>query len=95
MTHCTAFIGLDTHKKTIAAAVADDGRDGEVRFYGNIANEPAAVAKWINKLAERYDRLTWQHRTGCVWGSSMHAWMGRPGTPSRGPRPCTTGGKRR
>ena len=39
-----AFIGLDVHKETIAAAIASPERGGEVRFYGNINNEPAAQA---------------------------------------------------
>ena len=39
MTNNSRFIGLDTHKETIAVAIAEDGRDGEVRYYGQIANE--------------------------------------------------------
>lgn len=64
MPHSNAFIGLDTHKKTIAVAVADDGRDGEVRYYGTIANEPAAVAKLVKKLAERHGRLSFCYEAG-------------------------------
>jgi hypothetical protein len=47
MTHYPAFIGLDTSKD----AIAEDGRAGEVRYYGQIANEPAAVVKLVKKLA--------------------------------------------
>lgn len=32
------FIGLDVHQDTIAIAIADDGVDKEVRYYGTIAN---------------------------------------------------------
>ena len=39
MTNNSRFIGLDTHKETIAVAIAEDGRDGEVHYYGQIANE--------------------------------------------------------
>jgi transposase len=57
MTNNTVFIGLDTHKETIAVAIAEDGRDGEVRYYGQIDNQPAAVLKLVKKLASKYDRL--------------------------------------
>ena len=38
-----AFVGLDVHKDTISVAIADAGRDGEVRFWRNITNEAAAL----------------------------------------------------
>jgi transposase len=38
------FIGLDTSKLKISVAVADGGRNGEVRFFGDISSEPASVA---------------------------------------------------
>jgi hypothetical protein len=37
-------VGLETHKTKIAVAVAEPGRAGEVRFYGEIANQPDAIA---------------------------------------------------
>ena len=39
-------------KATIAVRVAEAGRDGEVRFVGEIPNEPAA----LDKLAARLSR---------------------------------------
>ena len=39
----TVCVGLDTHKAKIAVAVAEPGRLGEVRFQGEIANQPDAV----------------------------------------------------
>ena len=53
MTYNTVFIGLDTHKETIAVALAEDGRDGEVRYYGQIENQPAAVLKLVKKLDQQ------------------------------------------
>jgi hypothetical protein len=32
------YVGLDVHKDSITIAIADDGRDGEVRVYGKIVN---------------------------------------------------------
>ena len=69
MTNNTAFIGLDTHKETIAVAIAEDGRDGEVRYYGQIANEPAAVLKLVKKLAGKYGKLFFCYEAGpCGYG---------------------------
>jgi transposase len=69
MTDHTAFIGLDTHKDSIAVAIAEDGRGGEVRYYGQIANEPAAVLKLVKKLASRYERLRFCYEAGpCGYG---------------------------
>jgi hypothetical protein len=48
---------LDTHKAKIAAAMAEPGRSGEVRFLGEIANTPEAVRRLLVKFAGRYRRL--------------------------------------
>ena len=48
------FIGLDVDKATIAVAVADGGRGGEVRHVGTIENTPVAIAKLARKLARRH-----------------------------------------
>jgi|SRR5271166_274540 len=69
MTNNTVFIGLDTHKKTIAVALAEDGRHGEVRYYGQIANEPSAVLKLVNKIASKYVKLHFCYEAGpCGYG---------------------------
>src|ERR1700723_2309252 len=60
----TAYIGLDTHKKSIAVAIADGERNGEVRYYGSLANEPAAIAKLIKKLAGLYESLHFCYEAG-------------------------------
>jgi transposase len=44
------FVGLDQHAATIAVAVAESGRNGEVRSLGTIANRPEAIRKLVAKL---------------------------------------------
>ena len=52
-----AFVGFDTAKKRHAVAIAEGGRDGEVRYLGEIDSSPAAVEKLVAKLAERHAEL--------------------------------------
>lgn len=37
MTEVTKYIGLDVHKASIAVAVAEGERGGEVRYFGTVA----------------------------------------------------------
>ena len=48
------FVGLDTSKLKISVAVAEEGRQGEVRFLGDIDNTPEAVRRLVHKLASRH-----------------------------------------
>jgi transposase len=50
MKKATRFVGLDVHAETIAVAVAEPGRAGEVRSVGTIPNRPEAVRKLIQRL---------------------------------------------
>lgn len=49
-----AFIGLDVHKETIAVALALPGW-GEPQYRGEIAHEPKAVRKWLDRLSAEFD----------------------------------------
>jgi len=51
-------VGLDTHKAKIAVAVAEPGRSGEVRFHGEITNQPEAVRRLIERLGAKHGRLS-------------------------------------
>jgi len=58
------FVGLDTSKLKIAVAVAEDGRQGEVRFLGDIDNTPEAVRRLVHKLASRHGELLFCYEAG-------------------------------
>jgi len=65
MSDCSeVFVGIDTSKLRNAVAIADGGRDGEVRFLGEIENSEAATAKLVRKLASQYQRLTFCYEAG-------------------------------
>jgi transposase len=53
MQNATRFVGLDVHADTIAVAVAENGRQGEVRSLGVIPNRAEAVRKLINKVGAK------------------------------------------
>jgi transposase len=55
--HGEAFVGIDTAKARNAVAIAEGGRDGELRYLGEFDNTPDAVAKLIRKLADCYETL--------------------------------------
>jgi transposase len=52
-----AFVAFDVAKMKHAVAIAEGGRNGEVRFLGAIENRPAAIERTIRRLGKRYDRL--------------------------------------
>jgi transposase len=67
--HRTVCVGLDTHKARIAVAVAEPGREGAVRFHGEIANQPEAVRRLIERLGEKHGRLRVCYEAGpCGYG---------------------------
>jgi transposase len=51
--HKLAFVAFDSAKEKHTVAIADDGRDGEVRYLGEIDNSPHAVRKLVAKRSER------------------------------------------
>lgn len=50
------YVGLDVHAGTIAVAVAESGRRGEVRSLGKVPNRPESIRKLVKKLGP-VDRL--------------------------------------
>jgi transposase len=69
--HSEAFVALDTSKLRNAVAIADGGRDSEVRYLGEIETCDAATAKLVRKLAAKYQRLTFCYEAGPT-GYGLH-----------------------
>jgi transposase len=65
----TTYVAMDTHKKTISAAIAEGGRRGETRFVGEIPNQAEAVAKMVDRLAKKRGKLAFCYEAGpCGYG---------------------------
>ena len=59
-----AYVALDTSKLRNAIAIAAEGRDGEVRYLGEIDNTPAATGKLVRKLAKQHPAVTFCYEAG-------------------------------
>jgi hypothetical protein len=69
--HRLAFVAFDSAKDKHAVAIADDGRDGEVRYLGEIDNSPDAVRKLVAKLSRQFSSCIFATRLdrrdmGCI-----------------------------
>lgn len=69
--HKLAFVAFDSAKEKHAVAIADDGRDGEVRYLGEIENSHDAVKKLVTKLGWRYEQLHFCYEAGPT-GYGLH-----------------------
>ena len=61
----TLYVGMDVHKETISVTVAEEGRDGPVRFRGTISNTPTDIRKLARNLARNGERLEFCYEAGC------------------------------
>ena len=57
------YVGLDTHKETIAVAVAD-ALGGTARYYGEIANTPVEVRKLVKRLCADGEVISFCYEAG-------------------------------
>jgi len=53
----TVFVGIDAAKAKRAVAIAAPGRQGEVRYLGEVDASPEAVRKLITRLAAKHGKL--------------------------------------
>lgn len=77
MNKFSKFIGLDVHKATIAVSIAD-ANDGAVRFFGEIANTPEALAKLVTQLSKEGTTLSLCYEAGCC-GYVIHRQLTKLG----------------
>jgi len=69
--HREVFVGLDVAKLRHAVAVAEGGRDGEVRFFGEIDSDSEAVRRLVDKLEKRHTEIHFCYEAGPT-GYGLH-----------------------
>jgi transposase len=82
MTHYAAHVGLDVHKESISVAIAEAGRDGDVRMWGSIPNETSAIEKLAKKLVDRHHSIEFVYEAGPC-GYAVHRTLTKSGVPCR------------
>jgi transposase len=60
----TIFVGLDVHKNSIEVALANAGRDGDVRLYGSIGGDLDSLHKVARKLQSTGASLRFVYEAG-------------------------------
>lgn len=58
------FVGLDVAKARHAVAIAEDGRNGEVRYLGEIDTDKESVRRLAARLAKRHRKLHFCYEAG-------------------------------
>jgi transposase len=64
MTRVQAYVGLDVHKDSIAVAIAEPRRHGEIRFWGNIPNTPEQLSALVRKITQRHGAVEFTYEAG-------------------------------
>jgi transposase len=59
-----AFVGIDVAKLRNAIAIADSGREGEVRFFGEVDALNTSMRRVIQRIATKFDRVHFCYEAG-------------------------------
>ena len=52
-----AYVGIDVAKLRNAVAIAEAGREGEIRYIGEVDASPESMKRLVGKFASKYARL--------------------------------------
>lgn len=66
-----AFVGIDVAKLKNAIAVAESGREGEVRFWGEVDASDTSMRRIIQRIAAKFDRVHFCYEAGPT-GYGLH-----------------------
>jgi transposase len=86
-----AYVGIGAAKSRNAVAIAEEGRDGEVRYLGEFDATPESMRRLVTRLAAKYGRVHFCYEAGPT-GYGLHRlimFLGHPCTvvaPSLIPR---------
>ncbi len=59
-----AFVGIDVAKVRNAVAIADAGREGEVRFFGEVEASNESMRRVIQRISAKFDRVHFCYEAG-------------------------------
>ncbi|QAB01055.1 MULTISPECIES: IS110 family RNA-guided transposase [Agrobacterium tumefaciens complex] len=65
------FVGIDVAKLKNAIAVAESGREGEIRFWGEVDASDSSMRRIIQRIAAKFDRVYFCYEAGPT-GYGLH-----------------------
>jgi transposase len=66
-----AYVGIGAAKSRNAVAIAEEGRDGEVRYLGEFDATPESMRRLVTRLAAKYGRVHFCYEAGPT-GYGLH-----------------------